>query len=146
MTGQPLTTDDTVLITGITGFIGSHVALAAADAGYTVVGLHRHNPRHTGALSDLRSHPNVRLRTADLHDGASLRAHVRDVSPQAICHLGALTSVAYSFDHPQDVHAVNATGTLALAEAAREYAPELETFIMASSMEVYGNIVDEPIE
>lgn len=146
MTGQPLTTDDTILITGITGFIGSHIAHTLANTGYNIVGLHRATPHHTNTLTDLQSHENIRLRTADLHDTASLRTHVRDTSPQAILHLGALTSVAYSFRHPQDVHAVNATGTLALAEAAREHAPELSKFVFASSMETYGNIeTDEPL-
>ena len=146
MTNRPLAPGDTVFITGITGFIGHHVALAAADAGYRVVGLHRPTPHHPGPLADLRGHDRIHLRTGDLHDAASLRGHVRDTSPQAICHLGALTSVAYSFDHPQDVHAVNATGTLALAEAAREHAPELEKFVFASSMEVYGNITNRVID
>lgn len=148
MTNEPLTPSDTVFITGVSGFIGSHVAHACADAGYRVVGVHRPHPTHTGPLPRLRKHDNVELRTGDLLEPSTLRAHLRATRPAAICHFGALTSVAYSFDHPQAVHATNATGTLALAEAARAEVPELKQFLFASSMEVYGNqtdgVPDEP--
>lgn len=145
MTHAPLTPDDTVFITGVTGFIGRRVALAAADAGYRVVGLHRAHTHRTDARADLAAHDGIELRTGDLHDPSGLRGHLRATRPAAICHFGALTRVAYSFDHAEEVHAVNATGTLALAEAARDAVPGLEKFLFASSMEVYGNIQPAPL-
>lgn len=146
MTGRPIEPGEKLFITGISGFIGSRVAKEAADEGYRVHGLHRPKPQHTGPIPELHDHENIRLREGDLKDPSGIRGILKAVTPDAIIHFGALTSVSYSFDHPREVFAVNGQGTLSLAEISRDTVPSLEKFLFSSSMEVYGNRVSTPPE
>jgi nucleoside-diphosphate-sugar epimerase len=64
---------------------------------------------------------------------------LRDARPDVILHLGAVTRVAESFERPFEYMETNAIGTMNLAETAKRECPELKKFVMASSVEVYGN-------
>lgn len=125
-----------VLVTGATGFIGSHVSGALADRGYEVAALTRTSTRRNAALDRLRRY--AVLYEGDLRDYFGLRFVLRDFLPDVILHFGAITSVGYSFRHAKEVTDVNYGGTIHLLEAARAEAPSLVLFGMASSMEVYG--------
>jgi nucleoside-diphosphate-sugar epimerase len=71
---------------------------------------------------------------------------IEDAAPQVILHLAAEAYVPRSFEHPEQVFAVNANGTLYVLEAARRL-PKLDRVVVTSSSEVYGSAqFDRPID
>jgi len=131
-------TQTKVFITGVSGFIGSYLAERLLDDGYQVGGLLRQTNR--------LNYPGVQrlLGKVDMHYGSVTDYHsvaqaLREFRPDVICHLGAVTPVAYSFSHPHEVTETNYVGVINLAEAALKILPDLQGMIFASSMEVYGH-------
>jgi nucleoside-diphosphate-sugar epimerase len=127
-----------VFVTGISGFIGSYLADRLLDEGYEVGGLLRQTNR--------LNYPAVQrlIGRADLHYGSVTDFHsvaqaLREFRPDVICHLGAITPVAYSFSHPHEVTETNYLGVVNMSEAAMKFLPGLQGMIFASSMEVYGH-------
>jgi UDP-glucose 4-epimerase len=116
------------LVTGGSGFIGSHVVDKLAEAG------------HTPVILDLTPSPwhaedEVETRLADLTDAAAVREAV--VGCEAIFHLAAMADVNQVVDAPAQTDAVNVHGTFNLLEAAR--GEGLARFLYASTIWVYGN-------
>lgn len=126
-----------ILITGITGFIGSYLAEAFLADGHEVAGLMRQTNR-LNYPSVKRLAGRVEFHYGSLTDYQAVRQALREFRPDVICHLGAITPVAYSFEHPHEVTDTNYLGTINLAEAALKECPSLKRFIFASSMETYG--------
>jgi len=126
-----------LLITGISGFIGEELAQKAIKEGYEVAGLIRQSFRYNDAINNLRG--KVKLYEGSLHDYARMGAIVRDFMPDYVAHLGAITPVSYSFDHPWEVVNTNLMGTVNLTEALKQFCPSLKKFVFASSMETYGH-------
>jgi nucleoside-diphosphate-sugar epimerase len=125
-----------VLITGITGFIGSNLARALVGAGYDIYGLTRHVSR-----SELRSlEPvleKIHFVEGDLAEYHSVRSAVASIAPKALLHLGALTPVRHSFEDPFPYAKINYEGTMNVAHAVLEASPHTRV-IAASTAEVYG--------
>jgi GDP-4-dehydro-6-deoxy-D-mannose reductase len=119
-----------VLITGASGFAGGYLARACADAGEEVVGLSRDGAIGGGGVG--RSGIAV-----DLLDAGAVRAAVRDVQPDVVYHLAALTSVGRSWEDPAETVESNVAGAVNLLEALRHAAPRARV-LWASSCEVYG--------
>lgn len=126
-----------VLLTGITGFIGSELGRRLVQEGYKVHGLIRHtSSRSLEPINDYVD--KVHLIQGDLREYHSARRAVRESDPEFILHLGAVTPVRLSFDDPFSCIDVNLRGTANLVDAALGRAPNLRRFILASTMEVYG--------
>lgn len=131
-----------VLITGITGFVGSHLAdYLLTNTNYKIFGLKRVN-------SSLRniSHilPYVTLVNGELIDQTSLIKVLKISKPDYIYHLGALSWVEPSWDMPGAYMQVNAIGTINLFEAMR--ATRLKPRILIScTPEEYGDVPKEKI-
>lgn len=118
-----------ILLTGVTGFIGSHLIKKLTD--HEVVCL--------VAPSDLgmRDIPDRETKFADLTNHSLVQSVVKGVSPEAIIHLAAITPVRYSFERPEIYQEVNYLATINLAHAALKI-PNFKKFIFASTMETYG--------
>jgi dTDP-glucose 4,6-dehydratase len=142
-------TNETVLVTGGSGFIGSAVIrLLLRETAVTVVNLDKltyaANPL---ALEGAQRHPRYRFEEADVADGAALRAILKKHRPDAIMHLAAETHVDRSIDGPADFIQTNIVGTYVLLEAAREHwlslTPEAAgrfRFHHISTDEVFGSL------
>ncbi len=104
-----------VLVTGLSGFVGSHCAqlLPAVDLA-------------DGGWIDLREADRV-------------RAAVRAVAPEAVIHLAAQSSVPASIEDPRHTFDVNFLGTLTLLEALRD-AGFKGTMLYVGSADVYGAV------
>lgn len=124
-----------ILVTGVTGFIGGALSKVLVADGHQVASLVRMTSRWDTPIG-------VSLYRGSLTDREAVRWAVKDFQPEAVCHLGAITPVAYSFDHPNEVIEANLLGTVNLAEACMREA-RVERFIFASSMEVYGEQFDQ---
>ncbi len=121
----------TYLITGVAGFLGSHLADALLAQGHTVRGL---DNLSTGSLANIP--PGVdfqHLDLATLTDPTSL--NLRGVD--AILHQAALPSVPRSVKDPRPSHNANLDGTFNLLEAAR--AQGVRRILYAASSSAYGN-------
>jgi nucleoside-diphosphate-sugar epimerase len=116
-----------VLLTGATGFAGSHVLEALLAAGYRV----RIPVRPTSSLRWVPE-TGVERMSADLRDPAGLAALVKGVS--WILHFGGVTRVP----HRADFHRVNTTGTQDLFRAACAAGSDLELFLFCSSLAAGG--------
>jgi len=116
-----------VLVTGGTGFIGSHLVELLRSQGYDVNCLVR-NPRQLGWLEG----SGVRLIQGDCREPESLAAAVQGVS--IVFHCAGLTKAR----QPRDYYSVNQLGTKHLLEACGRHAPGLEKFILISSQAAAG--------
>jgi len=125
-----------VIITGITGFIGSKLAQTLVEQGTNVYGLVRHVSR-----SELRSlepiMEKIHFVEGDLGEYHSVRSAIASVAPEAVLHLGALTPVRHSFEDPFPYAKINYEGTMNVAHAVLEASPNTRV-IAASTAEVYG--------
>lgn len=126
-----------VLITGITGFVGSHLAdYLLENTNNKIFGLKRVN-------SSLRNISNildrVELLNGDLIDQTSLIRILKTSTPDYIYHLGALSWVAPSWDMPAAFMQVNAIGTINLFEALRivKLKPRM---LISCTPEEYGDV------
>lgn len=134
-----------VLITGISGFIGSHLAARLLKEGFEVYGLTRRvASRNLEMLSDIL--PDVTLITGDISDYVSARNAVKAVNPDVIFHLAALSPVRDSFERPFEYQQANFIGTMNMAHSLLELQdPKTRKIIAASTAEVYGLQGKEPL-
>jgi len=121
----------TLLITGSTGFIGSHLVEKLVDK-YQVVAL---VPSSDIGMRLLPK--DVRVEYAGLEDFDLVKKIIFNNEPKIVVHLGAITPVRYSFENPDIYQKVNYLATINLAESAIKV-KDFEKFIFASTMETYG--------
>ena len=125
-----------VLVTGITGFIGSRLATKLVDADYDVYGFVRHtSERELARLKSIID--KVHIIEGDLGRYHSVLSAVETSNPSIIFHLGALTPVRLSFDDPYPYINTNFDGTVNLVHAILKENPKTR-LIAASTAEVYG--------
>lgn len=126
-----------VLITGITGFVGSHLAdYLLTNTDYKIFGLKRVNSQLRN-ISHLLS--KVTLINGDLIDQTSLVRALKVAKPDYIYHLGALSWVTPSWDMPAAYMQVNAIGTINLFEALRTTGLKSKILISCTPEE-YGDV------
>jgi nucleoside-diphosphate-sugar epimerase len=113
-----------VFVTGVTGFLGRHLAATLLARGHQVAG---------SSLELAPVPPGVELHAVPLSAGADLRRVVRAHAPDRVVHLAGLAHVGSSWQHMPEHFRVNVLGTEAVLDAAGA-APVL----FASSAEVYG--------
>ena len=123
----------TYLITGVAGFIGSHLAHALIECGETVRGLDNFSTGRIENLAGLQG--KLDLLEVDLRDAAEVAAACQGVD--IILHQGALPSVPRSVKDPRTSHESNVNGTFNLLEGAR--AAGVQRVVYAASSSAYGN-------
>jgi len=126
-----------VLITGISGFAGSHLAEQLLDLGCEVHGtIRRHAvPMHEN-IEHLRG--KILLHEADITSAERILEIFEKIQPNAVFHLAAESFVPTSFREPVRVSYNNIVGTIKIFEAARRFDSELESIQVACSSEQYG--------
>jgi len=134
-------------ITGITGFVGSHLAdyILANLPDVAVSGLARWRSPTDNIRQILGK---ITIEYGDLEDYPSLRAILARGKPDYIFHLAAQSYVPYSFDAPVATLTTNVLGTCNLLEAVKElkmssgYDPIIH---ICSSSEVYGQVREDEV-
>ena len=132
-----------VLITGVTGFIGSNLARLLRKEGYEVYGLVRHISRSLVRYLE-EGMQDVRFVQGDLTSYHSVRNAIASCKPDVIAHLGALTPVRYSFVTPFPYVSINYEGTMNVVHSVLEVMPKARVLV-ASTAEVYGWQGKEPL-
>src|SRR5262249_3948286 len=116
-----------IIVTGGSGFLGSHIADALSAAG------------HETAIFDLaRSRwlrPDQRMVVGSVLDRAAVERAVHGCD--VIYHLAAMADISEASERPRDAVELNVMGTVNMLEAARAH--RVRRFVFASSIYVYSN-------
>jgi len=129
-----------ILVTGVAGFIGSHLALRLLARGDAVVGLDNMNNYYDVTLKEARlhrcSHPAFQFERLDIVDRERMKALFAAHSFDAVMHLAAQAGVRYSIENPAAYIDSNLVGFGNILEGARH--GKVKHLVYASSSSVYG--------
>ncbi|QQG40372.1 MAG: GDP-mannose 4,6-dehydratase [Candidatus Levyibacteriota bacterium] len=132
--------EEKVLITGITGFTGSHMADYILSKGIKVYGLKRWNLSRLRNIAHILS--EVEFFDCDLTDPIGISNIIEKIKPTKIFHFAAESGLGPSWTHPSHYMDVNYKGTLNLLEAVRK-ANITPKILISSSVAMYGDIPKE---
>jgi len=138
-----------VLVTGVAGFIGFHVAAGLLARGDTVVGIDNLNEYYSVALkrarlARLEAQPGFTFHRVDIGDPqAMMEIVLRHKEVEGVIHLAAQAGVRYSLENPYAYVHSNVMGQVVMLEVARRL-DRLRCFAYASSSSVYGDNKKQP--
>ncbi|MGM0608081.1 MAG: GDP-mannose 4,6-dehydratase [Candidatus Muiribacteriota bacterium] len=134
------------LITGVTGQDGAYLAEFLLKKGYEVYG----TVRRTSSVNlwrlyelDLFNYKNFKTVQFDLIDQADAIRTVKEIQPDEIYNLAAMSFVGVSFKQPTATAQMNGMGALYLLEAVRILNPDIK-FYQASTSELFGKVQETP--
>lgn len=116
-----------VLIFGVGGFVGKYLADEFASHDYSVIGCDRNAIQNVESIASFFQ--------CDLEDGQEVVRVIREVRPDIIVNLAAISSVALSWRNPALTFQVNVIGTVNILEAVRQFDTRIKTLLIGSSEE-----------
>ena len=141
----------TALITGVTGQDGAYLSEFLLKKGYEVHGLKRRSSLfNTDRIDHLYQDPHVEhqnfiLHYGDMTDSTNLIRLIKEIQPDEIYNLAAMSHVAVSFEIPEYTGNADGLGTLRILDAVRLLGLEKKTRIyQASTSELYGKVQEVP--
>ena len=137
----------TTLITGIAGFIGSHLARNLLIRGDKILGIDNISDYYDvnlkyDRLNSLKSYKNFIFEKIDISNYSNLEKIIKKHKVSKICHLAAQAGVRYSLEAPMEYIKSNIVGHLNMLEICRNY--EIRNIVYASSSSVYGGNTKVP--
>ena len=131
-----------VFITGISGFVGSHLAKHLLNEGANVFGLDRRRADGSIPQNIKRSgiEKEVRLLEGDVRDISSIASALDISKPDIVFHLAAQSFIPRSFSCPGETMEINCIGTTNFLEAVRNKEMDPVT-VFAGSSEEYGLVI-----
>lgn len=133
-----------IVVTGASGFIGSHLVEQLVTHGARVRAFIHYNSRGDRGLLELLDETLLReieIITGDLQDQEAVRSALKD--REIVFHLGALVAIPYSYLQPLSFVQTNVLGTAHVLNAALAYG--IERLIHTSTSETYGTAQYSPI-
>jgi GDP-4-dehydro-6-deoxy-D-mannose reductase len=127
-----------VLITGITGFAGSHLAELLLEEKVQVFGTVRPRSRMDNLSPAVQA--RLDMRECELRDYASVKALLGAIRPDGIFHLAAQSFVPTSWNSPGDTLSNNIMGQLNILEAMKDLGLKETAIQLACSSEEYGMV------
>lgn len=132
-----------VLVTGATGFIGSHLTELLVEHGCSVRAFAKYNFQNDwGWLDHSKLKDDIDIFSGDIRDYDAVSAAAADV--EVIFHLAALIGIPYSYTSPLAYIKTNIEGTYNILQAAKER--RLKKVIVTSTSETYGTAQYIPID
>lgn len=130
-----------VLITGVAGFIGFHVARRLLDGAVRVLGIDNFNSYYDPSLKEarvdlLRQDQNFSILRGDICDLVTLDRAWTSFAPDVVIHLAAQAGVRHSIENPNAYVESNLIGTFNILELSRRH--RVSHLLAASSSSVYG--------
>jgi UDP-glucuronate 4-epimerase len=137
----------TILITGIAGFIGSHLARNLLTRGDKILGIDNISDYYDvnlkyDRLNNLKKYKNFIFEKIDISNYLDLEKIIKKHKVSKICHLAAQAGVRYSLEAPMEYIKSNIVGHLNMLEICRNY--EIKNIVYASSSSVYGGNTKVP--
>lgn len=135
-----------ILLTGGSGYIGSHTAVVLSEAGHKIVlfdnfsNSHRDVPRH---LEKITGHV-IPFIEGDCRDTRLITRVIRDYKIDTVIHFAGLKAVAESVEKPLQYFDNNVGGTISLIKAMQEN--QVKKLVFSSSATVYGDPQYLPID
>ena len=131
-----------ILITGVAGFIGYHLADKLLSKNYQIIGIDNLNDYYDpilkqDRLNNLKKFSNFEFHKIDFIQNNELTSIFKNNQFNQVIHLGAQAGVRYSITNPQFYIDTNITGFLNILENCNNY--NVENIIYASSSSIYGN-------
>ena len=135
-----------ILVTGGTGYIGSHTIVALIEQGYEPVILDNYSNSQPAVVDRVEQITSVRPKTVDMdvQDGAALTALFSQYEFDSVIHFAGLKAVGESVEKPLCYYQNNVGGALTLIEVMRQY--NCYRLVFSSSATVYGNPASVPIK
>ncbi len=138
-----MSSNNTILVTGASGFIGSHLVEHLAKKGYTVRAFVRYNSINSWGWLDNSAQKNkLEIISGDIRDYDSVCKAVEGCS--AVFHLAALIGIPYSYLSPLGYIKTNIEGTYNILESAKNCG--IEQVLITSTSETYGTAQYVPID
>jgi UDP-N-acetylglucosamine/UDP-N-acetylgalactosamine 4-epimerase len=134
------TFQNTILITGGAGFIGSNLCEYFLNSGQKVICLDNFSTGHYHNLKDFIKNPNFKLIEGDIRNIIDCNLAVSDAD--YVLHQAALGSVPRSINDPITTNDVNVSGFLNMLVSARD--AKVKRFIYAASSSTYGDSEELP--
>ena len=132
-----------ILITGATGFVGSHLTELCVEKGFEVVAFDRYNPNYNlGWLEKSKYKNDINFAFGDIRDYDSVLKTMKGC--KIVFHLAALIGIPYSYLSPQAYLKTNVEGTYNILESSKHL--DIEQTIITSTSEVYGSAKYVPID
>jgi UDP-glucuronate 4-epimerase len=130
-----------VLVTGVAGFIGFHVARYLLERGDTIIGIDNLNTYYDVQLKEARlarltGHERFRFIRLDLADRNGMSDLLARERPERVVHLAAQAGVRYSLTNPHAYVESNLVGFLNILDGCRH--AQVQHLVYASSSSVYG--------
>lgn len=136
--------NQTVLVTGADGFIGSHLVEALLERGCRVRAFVYYNSFNSwGWLDTLSEEQKSRLDVfaGDIRDPNGVRTAMQGID--VVFHLAALIAIPFSYHSPDSYVDTNVKGTLNVVQAAKDLGTK--RVLVTSTSEVYGTALEVPI-
>lgn len=131
-----------VLITGSSGFIGSHLTELCVKLGYDVTAfVHYNSKNHWGWLEESEIKNDIKVKLGSIRDYDSVYDAMKGCD--TVLHLAALIGIPYSYISPQAYIRTNIDGTYNVLQAAKEL--NLSNVLVTSTSETYGTAQFVPI-
>ena len=131
-----------VLITGINGMDGSHLADLLLEKGYKVYGMDRRSSSKN-RTNTVHLEGKINFINGALTDQNSLFRCIKESDPDEVYNLGSQSFVGESWNTPEQTSDVTGLGVLRVLEAIREYGKGIK-FYQASTSEMFGRMVENP--
>jgi UDP-glucuronate 4-epimerase len=130
-----------IIVTGVAGFIGMHVAKYLLKRGDKVIGIDNMNSFYDpklkfARLEELKKFNNFSFHKVDIVEKKEISNIFSKSNPQKVIHLAAQAGVRYSIQNPEEFIKSNLVGFANILENCRNF--EIEHFVYASSSSVYG--------
>lgn len=127
-----------ILVTGGTGFIGSHTCISLTEAGYDIVivdNYYNSSPKSLARINELCG-KELKFYECDIRDKAGMQRVFQENKIDAVIHFAGLKAVGESCHKPLEYYDNNIGGTLALCEVMRDNG--CKNIVFSSSATVYG--------
>ena len=137
----------TILVTGIAGFIGSHLAKNLLKRGEKILVIDNLSNYYDvnlkkDRLNNLKAYKNLTFENIDIANYEDLEKVIKQYKISKVCHLAAQAGVRYSLEAPMEYIKSNIVGHLNILEICRNL--NIKNLVYASSSSVYGGNTKVP--
>lgn len=136
----------TILVTGATGYIGSHTCVCLLQAGWRVIGidnLANSSPKVIERIEQIADR-EMAFHPIDVRDHAALTRLLQQEAPSAVIHFAGLKAVGESVERPLDYYDNNVCGSVTLLRVLHQQG--VRKLVFSSSATVYGDPPTVPID